>query len=75
MKEGKNVKPHKDHTCILFEDGKCIYCGKIPEYPIIEDVLNEAVTYPFGEPEGDEIVFRGEVVGYTKTRSAYVRSE
>ena len=29
------MKPHKDHTCILFEDGKCIYCGKIPEYPIL----------------------------------------
>ena len=68
------MKPHKDHTCILFEDGKCVYCGKIPEYPIIEDVLNKAVIHPFGEPRSDEIVFRGEVVDYTKAERVYVRS-
>lgn len=26
-----------NHTCILFEEGKCIYCGKIPEDPILEE--------------------------------------
>ena len=35
------MKPHKDHTCILFEDGKCVHCGKIPEYTVLEEELCE----------------------------------
>lgn len=50
----------KDHTCILFEDGKCIYCGKIPEYP----VLNKMVCYPYGK-HTDGMMIR-EIIEYKK---------
>ncbi len=26
----------KDHTCILFEDGKCVYCGKEWQSPVVD---------------------------------------
>ncbi len=30
--------PESVHTCLLFEDGKCVHCDKIPEYPVLEGV-------------------------------------
>lgn len=29
--------PESIHICIIFEDGKCVHCGKIPEYPVLEE--------------------------------------